>query len=315
MWEQIQQIMPYAVAYSMPLLITALGGLYAERSGVTNIGLDGIMIIGTLFSALTIVALYPTMGEAAIWLGLLSSLIAGGVFSLLHAFASVTLNANQVISGTAINMIAGSLAHYIARLFSGSGSVTIERGFLRYDVPVLSNIPIIGKLFFSNVYHSTWLVLGILGISWFVIYKTRFGLRLRACGENPHAADAVGINVYKIRYIAVLISGAFAGLGGGIFLVTYAGESNGSVGGIGFLALAALIFGQWKVFGILGTTLFFGLFATIANVSLIMPSLQSIPPVLLKSFPYIITLLALVVFSKSSQAPRASGEPFDKGKR
>ena len=202
MWQQIEQIMPYAVAYSIPLLITALGGLYAERSGVTNIGLDGIMIMGTLFSALTIVWLYPTMGETAIWLGLLASLIGGAVFTLLHAFAAITLNANQVISGTALNMISGSLAHYIARLFSGSGSVTIERGFLRYNVPVLSEIPIIGKLFFTNVYNSTWLVLAILVISWFVIYKTKFGLRLRACGENPHAADAVGINVYKIRYIA-----------------------------------------------------------------------------------------------------------------
>ena len=149
----------------------------------------------------------------------------------------------------------------------------------------------------------------------FLIYKTSFGLRLRACGEHPQAAEAAGINVQRTRYIGVLISGAFSSLGGAIMLVTYAGEFNGSVSGLGFLALAALIFGQWKPLGILGATFFFGFATTIANVSQVIPALGSIPPVLLKIFPYVVTLVALIIFSKSSQAPKASGEPFDPGKR
>ena len=183
------------------------------------------------------------------------------------------------------------------------------------DIPVLSNIPVIGDLFFKKTYITTWLSLAILLVSTFLIYKTRFGLRLRACGEHPQAADAAGINVYRMRYIGVLLSGGLSGLGGAIRLVTTSGEFNGSVAGLGFLALAALIFGQWKPLGILGATFFFGIATTIANVSQVIPSLGSIPPVVLKIFPYIITLIALVLFSKSSQAPKSAGEPFDSGKR
>ena len=256
MWIIIQQISPYAMAYTIPLLITALGGLYSERSGVVNIGLEGLMVVGSFASALTISVLQPSMHGNALWIGLLVAALAGALFSLLHAFASVSLNANQVISGTAINMIAGSLTVFIARNLTGSGNIGIE-SFTRFNIPYFSEIPIIGKLFFTNTYATTWLVLGILMIASFVLYKTVFGLQLRACGEHPHAADAAGINVYRIRYIAVMVSGAFAGLGGAIILVTYSGEFNGTVFGLGFLALAALIFGQWKPLGILGATLFF----------------------------------------------------------
>ena len=155
----------------------------------------------------------------------------------------------------------------------------------------------------------------ILALGAFVLYKTAFGLRLRACGEHPHAADAAGINVFKVRYAAVMISGALAGLGGATILVTYSGEFSGSVAGMGFLALAALIFGQWKPLGVLGATFFFGFAATLANASQAEPALQAIPEVILKVFPYVVTLLALILFSKSTQAPRAAGEPFEKGKR
>ena len=162
---------------------------------------------------------------------------------------------------------------------------------------------------------TTWLVLLILAIFTYLLYKTSFGLRLRACGEHPHAADAAGINVGRMRYLGVIISGAFAGLGGGIYLVTFAGEFNGSVSGLGFLAIAALIFGQWKPLGILAATLFFGFASTISNVSQVIPGLSTIPPVLLKIFPYVITLIALIIFSKTTRAPKAAGEPFDHGKR
>jgi simple sugar transport system permease protein len=143
-------------------------------------------------------------------------------------------------------------------------------------------------MFFTGTYATTWLVLLILFLSWFLLYKMVFGLRLRACGEHPHAADAAGINVYLVRYIAVMISGACAGLGGAIILVTYSGEFNGSVAGLGFLALAALIFGQWNPLGILAATFFFGFASTVANVSQVIPALSSIPPILLKTFPYVL---------------------------
>jgi len=169
--------------------------------------------------------------------------------------------------------------------------------------------------FFTKNYSTTWLALAILLCSWFALYRTPFGLRLRACGEHPHAADAAGVNVYRMRYIAVMASGAFAGLGGAIVIVTFSGEFSGTAAGLGFLALAALIFGQWKPLGILGATLFFGFASTIANVSQVVPALAQIPGIILKTFPYVVTLIALVVFSKSSQAPQAAGEPYDKGKR
>lgn len=310
----IVQIFPYAIAYTIPLLITALGGLFSERSGVVNIGLEGLMVIGGFACALTVSSVYNTMPGSAIWLGLLAACVAAALFSLLHAFACVTLNANQVISGIAINMVAGSLTTFLARNMTGSGNIRL-RGLLRHDVPILSDIPIIGKLFFTQAYATTWIVLGILVAASFVLYKTRYGLRLRACGEHPHAADAAGINVYRMRYSAVMISGAFAGLGGATILVTLSGEFNGSAAGIGFLALAALIFGQWKPFGILGATFFFGFATTIANVSQVIPTLARIPGIMLKTFPFVVTLIALVIFSKSSQAPKAAGEPYDKGKR
>jgi len=314
MWDFLTFISPYAISFTIPLLITSLGGLICERSGVVNIGLEGLMVIGSFASALTIAKLFPIIGTSAIYIGLVVAIVAGMIFSLLHAFASINLNANQVISGTAINMIAGSLTLYFARYITGSGNIQIISGLRRFDVPLLHKVPIIGKLFFTQTYSTTWLVVLLLLCSAYLIYKTPFGLRIRACGEHPHAADAAGINVKLIRYIGVLFSGAFAGLGGAIILVTYSGEFTGSVAGLGFLALAALIFGQWKPLGILGATFFFGFASTLANVSQIVPALARIPGLLLKAFPYVLTLIALVFFSKTTQAPRAAGEPFDPGK-
>ncbi|WP_028307725.1 ABC transporter permease [Desulfitibacter alkalitolerans] len=315
MLETIVLIFPYAIAFTIPLLITSLGGLYSERSGVVNIGLEGLMVMGMFTGAIVISRLEFIYPGTAIWIGLLAACIAGALFALLHAFACITLNANQVISGIAINMIAGALTTFLARNITGSGNIQIVYGMARKNINVLSDIPIIGKLFFTMSYPTTWLVLAILLVSWFVLYKTAFGLRLRACGEHPHAADSAGINVYVMRYIAVMISGALAGLGGAIVIVTYSGEFNGTAAGLGFLALAALIFGQWKPLGILGATLFFGFASTIANVSQVIPAFAVIPGIVLKTFPYIFTLIALVIFSKSSQAPKALGEPYDKGKR
>lgn len=317
MWHIIEQIFPYAIVFTIPLLITALGGLFSERSGIVNIALEGLMIIGAFSGALTIHYLSGVIenNTLVLWLGLLAAVVAGILFSILHAFASINLNADQIISGTAINLIATALTIFLARNMTGSGNIRITSGFTPSNVPFLSDIPIIGDLFFTKTYPTTWFVLAILFISSFILYKTRFGLRLRSCGEFPQAAEAAGINVRRVRYSGVLISGAFAGLGGALIIVTYAGEFTGTVSGLGFLALASLIFGQWKPLGVLAATFFFGFASTIANVSQVIPELAVIPPILLKIFPYVVTLIALVIFSKSSQAPKAVGETFDSGKR
>lgn len=316
MWTVIQQIFPYAIAFTIPLLITALGGLFSERSGVVNIGLEGLMVVGSFAGAFTIFKLQEVWpgNPGVLWLGLLVAVVCGVIFSLLHAFASINLSANQVISGTAINMIAGAITVFLARNITGSGHIRIKKGFTSGEVPILSDIPVIGMLF-KKTYPTTWVILFILIISAIALYKSSFGLRLRSCGENPHAAEAAGINVRRTRYIGVMISGGFAALGGAIMIVTFANEFTGTVGGLGFLALASLIFGQWRPFGVLAATLFFGFASTVANVSQVIPELSLIPPVILKTFPYVVTLIALVLFSKSSQAPKAVGEPFESGKR
>lgn len=310
MWYILTLIFPYVIAYTIPLLITSLGGLYSERSGVVNLGLEGLMLAGSFAAAISINLLKHILpAPLLIPVGLFAAILLGILCSLLHAFASITLKADQIISGTAINMLAAALTVYLARSIIGSGNVRID-GIIRKDIPGLVNIPILGKLFFAQTYWSTWLVLLILVLSWFLLYKTSFGLRLRACGEHPSAVASAGINVHKMRYFAVCASGALAGLGGAVILVTYSGEFNGSVDGLGFLALAALIFGQWKPLGILGATFFFGFARTVANVSQVIPSLSVIPPIWLKIFPYIVTLIALVAFSKHSAAPKADGEPY-----
>ncbi|MGJ7920998.1 ABC transporter permease [Neobacillus sp. LXY-4] len=317
MWTIIEQIFPYAIIFTIPLLITALGGLFSERSGVVNIGLEGLMVIGAFSGALTIYYLQGTWPHSTfvLWIGLLAAMVAGILFSLLHAFASINLSANQIISGTAINLIATALTVFLARNITGSGNIRITSGFAPMDIPVLSSIPILGDLFFTKTYPTTWFILAVLVLSTFILYKTKYGLRLRSCGEYPQAAEAAGVNVRAIRYSGVIISGAFSGLGGALIIVTYAGEFTGTVSGLGFLALASLIFGQWRPYGVLAATFFFGFASTIANVSQVIPEFAVIPPIILKIFPYVVTLLALVVFSKSSQAPKAAGEPFDSGKR
>ena len=310
MWYTLTSIFPYVIAYTIPLLVTSLGGLYSERSGVVNLGLEGLMLVGSFAAAITIHLLEGLIPSGLlIPIGLLAAVIMGILYSLLHAFASITLKADQIISGTAINMLAAALTVYTARAILGSGNVRVN-SIIRKDIPGLANIPVLGPLFFSQSYWSTWLVLTILVFSWFLLYKTSFGLRLRACGEHPSAVASAGVNVHKMRYFAVCASGALAGLGGAVILVTYSGEFNGSVDGLGFLALAALIFGQWKPLGILGATFFFGFARTVANVSQVIPSLSLIPPVWLKMFPYMVTLIALVLFSKNSAAPKADGEPY-----
>lgn len=315
MWDILTNIVPLAIAYTAPLLIIAMGGLFSERSGVVNIGLEGLMGVGAFTCAYTILITAPTQGRLSVYLGLLAAAVAGGIFSLLHAFASVTMRSDQVVSGTAINILSAAITVFLARSLTGSANVQIA-GLIKRDVPGLSNIPVIGPLLFGNAYASTYIVLAIVVISWFVLYYRPFGLRLRACGENPQAADSLGINVLRMRYIGVIISGVYAGLGGGIVIATYSWEFSPLVySGLGFLALAALIFGKWNPWGVLWASLFFGLAKTVADMSKLFESLNNLPNIFFNTFPYVVTLIALVLFSKNAAGPKAAGEPYDPGKR
>ena len=315
MWELLIILVPSAIAYTMPLLMGALGGLYSERSGVTNLCIEGLMLFGCFASAATIVKLQAIPGfsyNLAIVIGIIVAMLASTLLAALHAFASINLKADQTISGTAINMLSTALSLFLAQTITGSGNITVVRAVIRSDVPLLSKIPVIGPLFFSESYWTTWICIAVWISSYFLLYKTSFGLRLRACGEHPSAVASAGVNVHKMRYIGVLTSGFLSGLGGACILVTYAGEYNAGAGinGLGFLAIAALIFGQWKPLGILGSTAFFGLCMTIANIGRILPAFSGIPMAVLGAFPYVATLIALVFSSKKSAAPLASGQPF-----
>ena len=310
----IQQMM----YFSIPLLIVALGGLFSERSGVINIALEGTMVIGAFCGTFFINQMQGVLpGQPVLILAMLVSMAAGIVVSLVHAYAAINMKADQTISGTAINIFAPAFVIFVARAIQGVQQVQFINQFRIESVPVLGSIPVIGPMLFQNTYITTYIGVATLVISWLVLYKTRFGLRLRACGEHPQAADSVGINVYKMRYAGVLISGALAGLGGLVFIIPISTNFNATVSGYGFLALAVLIFGQWKPWKIAGAALFFGLMKTISAVYSSIPFLVGlgISSNIYKMIPYIATLILLAFTGKNSQAPKAEGIPYDKGSR
>ena len=304
--------------YSIPLLIVAIGGMYSERSGIVNIALEGIMIIGAFVSLFFMNQMQATMsGQLLLILSMLVAIVTGMILSFFHAYASINFKANQVISGTALNLFAPAFAIFTARMLNGVQQVTFLNTYRITEVPFLSQIPVLGDLLFKNTYITTYVGFLILIVATIVLYQTRFGLRLRACGEHPQAADSAGINVRKIRYIGVLISGALAGLGGLVLMVPVTTAFDGQVGGYGFLALAVLIFGQWRPGRILFAAFFFGLMKTISSAYTGIPFLLSlgIPSYLFKMTPYLATIIILTFTSKRSAAPKAAGEPYDPGKR
>jgi simple sugar transport system permease protein len=304
--------------FSIPLLIVALGGMFSERSGVINIALEGIMILGAFAGILFIHFFQSALpGQPVLLLSIIVSAVAGVLVSLLHAYASVNMKADQVISGTAINMLASALVIYVARMIRGVQQIPFINQFRIEKVPVLGSIPVIGPLFFQNTYLTTYLGFIILALSALTLYKTRFGLRLRSCGEHPQAADSAGINVYHIRYAGVMISGALAGIGGLVLIVPTSTEFNAEVAGYGFLALAVLIFGQWKPLPILLAAFFFGLMKALASAYSGISFMRNlpVPSYVYKMIPYIATLIVLAFSSKKSMAPKAEGIPYDKGSR
>ncbi|MFA7435118.1 MAG: ABC transporter permease [Bacilli bacterium] len=310
----------------IPLMVVSIGAMISERGGVTNIALEGIMIFSAAIGIIVVNALEGSMSNTPQLLFLVGTLVAvitGIAFSALHAFASINLNADQIISATALNIFAPASVLFLTMTLNlgeklGSDILPVNSSLFRIrEVPFLSQIPIIGPIFFKNVYLSLYIGILVLVASYFVLYKTKLGLRIRSCGENPHASDAAGINVYKTRYIGVLTSGALAGMGGFFLISNIYNNYHASVAGFGFLAMAVMIFGNWRPFRIFFAAIFFSILRVLANAISYVPFLEDLELSIYvyNMLPFISTLVVLVLSSKSSAAPKSIGQPFYKGNR
>ena len=339
----IQQTLLYAV----PLMIMALAGVFAERSGIINLALEGIMIFGAFIGVLFVRNMQSVQAIANAYankqwltlqgLELLAMLVAaalGALFSLLLSFASINLKADQTIGGTALNLMAPALVLFLIRILANQNTLQMATGdaaswFMlkksTFGIPKNQDIGFLGATFLNKVYLATYVCILLFIILSVILYKTRFGLRLRACGENPQAADSLGINVYKMRYAGTTISGALAGMGGFVYALTTTNcTANGDVAGFGFLALAVMIFGNWTPLNIAGASLLFGLFKCIAAAyssldlngdGVYLLAQLGISSHLYRMLPYLVTLVVLAFTSKKSRAPKAEGIPYDKGTR
>ncbi len=310
-------LIQYTLIFASVLALVALGGCFSEHGGVINIGLEGIMVMGALGGALMMK--YIPAGTAApliLLLVTLSSVMIGMVFSLFLGVAAIRFKADQTLVGTALNLLGPAAAVVLVRAINMSESIDNVSSTVVYGEAKKAFVVSIGRFEFNWFMLIAFLA---LAASWVVLYKTKFGLRLCACGEHPQAADSVGINVYRMRYAGVLISGALGGLGGLVYITAGVSEwkfENG-VAGFGFLALAVMIFGQWKPVSIGLAALLFGLFRALSNVYTGFDMLVALklPSTLYNMLPYAISLLVLVFVSRKSRAPKAEGIPYDKGQR
>ena len=332
-------IISLTVLFAVPLLLVALGGMFSEHSGVINIALEGMMIIGALFACFTLQAFDqsgfgPAHPQLAMLVAILVAGLTGMIFSFFLGFAAINLKADQTIGGTALNLMAPALVLFLIRIIANQNTLQMATGdsaswfmLKKSTFGVDKNVDwgFFGETFLNKIYLATYICILLFIILSVILYKTKFGLRLRACGENPQAADSLGINVYKMRYAGVTISGALAGMGGFVYAMTTANcSSNGDVAGFGFLALAVMIFGNWKPLNIAGASLLFGLFKCIAAAyasidingdGVFLLANIGISAHLYRMLPYLITLLVLAFTSKKSRAPKAEGIPYDKGQR
>lgn len=327
----LADIISATIIFAIPLLVVALGGMFSERSGTINIALEGIMIVGALFGCLYLNSVNASgwgkeHAQLAMLIAVLVACGTGIVFSLLLAFASVTLKADQTIGGTALNLFAPAFAIVLTWAIQGQGQTTINiPNWIRITQNNFGFAPSASQGFFETLvfksfYLTTPITLLILVLTVFIIYRTKFGLRLRACGEHPQAADSVGINVYSLRYIGVLISGGLAGIGGLAFTIAAGSGFQSTVAGYGFFALAVMIFGNWNPIRILGAALFFALFKVIGSYTGSIPFMPKFTGIknadyIYQMLPYIVTMIVLVFTSKKSRAPKAEGIPYDKSKR
>ena len=310
-------LIQYTLIFASVLILVALGGCFSEHSGVINIGLEGIMVLGALGGALMMKFMPAGMNDfTVILLVVLASMILGAVYSLLLAVAAINFKADQTLVGTAMNLLGTAAATVFVKAMNTAESVDNVSSTIQYIEPK--------KAFLVNIggFEFNWFMLlafVALVISYVTLYKTRFGLRLMACGEHPQAADSVGINVYKMRYAGVLISGVLGGLGGIVYITAGVSEwkfENG-VAGFGFLALAVMIFGQWKPSRIALAALLFGFFRALGNVYTGFDFLKALnlPSSVYNMLPYIVSLVVLAFSSQKSRAPKAEGIPYDKGQR
>lgn len=316
-------LLQYTLIFAAVLLLVALGGCFSEHSGVINIGLEGIMVMGALGGALVMRFLPYDASTATLatrfgMFGLvaLASVAVGMIYSLLLAVASINFKADQTIVGTAMNLLGTAAATVIVKSMNTAANPDDHSSEIQYGGPKSAFISKFGT------FELNWFVIlaaVLLVVSIIVLYKTRFGLRLRACGEHPQAADSVGINVFKMRYAGVLISGFLGGLGGITYITVGVSlwKFENGVAGFGFLALAVMIFGAWDPIKIAGAAILFGLFRALGNVHAGIPFLASmeIPPAVYNMLPYIVSLIVLAFTSKKSRAPKAEGIPYDKGQR
>lgn len=317
MINMLALIVSSTLIYSAPLIYTALGGVFSERSGIVNVGLEGIMVIGAFSSVVINLKLAGTFGSWTPWVATLMGGFCGLLFALIHAAATVSLRADHIISGTVLNLVAPSLSVFLTRvMFNGAGQTDfIKQKFGYWNVPVLSKIPVIGRIFFSQTSQPAYVAIIVAILCWYVIFKTSFGLRLRSVGEHPQAADTVGINVYKMRYIGVLLSGFFGGLGGAIMAQSINSQfSITTITGQGFMAMAAMIFGKWNPIGAMGAAIFFGFAQSLAVVGSQIPFIKNIPSVYLQIAPYVITILVLISFVGNAKGPAANGTTYVKSK-
>jgi simple sugar transport system permease protein len=320
----LADVLGSTIVFAVPLLLVALGGMFSERSGIINIALEGIMIIGALLSCLFLNLINNSWGSShpqlAVLLAILIAAISGLIFALLLAFASIKLKADQTIGGTALNTLAPAFAIILTWAVQGQGQTNIMIPTWVRITNISGDSGFFARLFLKNSYLTTPVALVLLIASIIILYKTRFGLRLRSCGEHPQAADSVGINVAKMRYSGVMISGFLGGIGGLAFTLAAGSGFSSTVAGYGFLALAVMIFGNWKPLNILGASLFFALFKVIGNYAGSIPFLPDFSNIksstyLYQMLPYIVTMIILIFTSKKSRAPKAEGIPYDKGLR
>lgn len=310
-------LLQYTLIFASVLLLVALGGCFSEHSGVINIGLEGIMVMGALGGALMMKFLPDsTPAFAMILLVVLAAIVLGVLYSLLLAVAAINFKADQTLVGTAMNLLGTAAATVFVKAMNTAESVDNVSSTIQYINAKKAFLVNIGSFEFN--WFMLLALLALIG-SYVSLYKTRFGLRLMACGEHPQAADSVGINVYKMRYAGVLISGMLGGLGGIVYITAGVSEwkfENG-VAGFGFLALAVMIFGQWKPTRIALAALLFGFFRALGNVYSGFDFLKALnlPAAMYNMLPYIISLVVLAFTSKKSRAPKAEGIPYDKGQR
>lgn len=311
------------LAFALPMFIMAIGGIYSEKSGITNLALEGMQGFGAFVGALSVVLLVQMAGVSsgtAYWLAFLMAAVGGIVYAFVHVLLCIRFKANQVISGVVVNILAMALTSFLTKrinkaFFGATSNKFVLDTSARFTVPGISRIPVIGAVF-TNVYPFEVLIVVVAVIMWYIMYRTPYGMHLRACGDNPHSADAAGIDVNAVRTLAVLASGGLSAIAGMSYAYSISANFSPDIYlGYGYLSIAALIFGNWSILPTLGACLIFGFARSGGSVLIYRLGMPSSYNDLIRILPYVLTLVLLMFFSKHNGSPRALGEVYDKGQR